>query len=202
MQVLLELSDNELETGLGMVHVMHRKKLRLAIEELREPRLCRFPKIATLGHTWVAAEWLPDLGLPHYSESFANNLVDGRMLDALTKKELEKYLGVQRKFHQASIIHGIHLLRIVRFDRQVRNIIISCLKKYLYHLPLNYNIQLTCCTHCLFHDKYLQMLYERRRQVELMDADPVVWTNQRWVRWARAIDLAEYSDNLRGMQYS
>ena len=42
------------------------------------------------------------------------------------------------------------------------------------------------------------MLYERRRQVELMDADPVVWTNQRWVRWARAIDLAEYADNLRG----
>ncbi|MPC23155.1 Kazrin [Portunus trituberculatus] len=158
-KVLLELSDSELEAGLGITHPMHRKKLRLAIEELREPRLTRYPRISALGHTWVSSEWLPDLGLPHYSESFANSLVDGRLLDALTKKELEKHLGVHRKFHQASIIHGVHLLRIVRFDRQV--------------------------------------LAERRRQCELVDTDPVVWTNLRWVRWARSIDLAEYADNLK-----
>lgn len=42
---------------------MHRKKLRLAIEEQRRPELCRYPAISQLGHTWVAAEWLPDLGL-------------------------------------------------------------------------------------------------------------------------------------------
>ncbi|KAF2361126.1 Sterile alpha motif domain [Trinorchestia longiramus] len=157
-KVLLELSDHELESGLGIVHPMHRKKLRLAIEELREPRLCRYPTIATLSHNWVARDWLTDLGLPHYAESFAAQLVDGRVLDTLTKKELEKQLGVHRKFHQASIIHGIHLLRIVRFDRRV--------------------------------------LQERRRAVELRDDDPVVWTNHRWVRWARAIDLGEYADNL------
>lgn len=120
LQVLLELSDSELESGLGISHPMHRKKLRLAIEELREPRLTRFPRISALNHTWVSSEWLPDLGLPQYADAFANNLVDGRLLEALTKKELEKHLGVHRKFHQASIIHGVHLLRIVRFDRQVR----------------------------------------------------------------------------------
>lgn len=158
-KVLLELSDSELEVGLGIQHPMHRKKLRLAIEELREPRLTRFPRISALNHTWVSSEWLPDLGLPQYSESFANNLVDGRLLEALTKKELEKHLGVQRKFHQASIIHGVHLLRIVRFDRQV--------------------------------------LAERRRQCENVDIDPVVWTNHRWIRWARSIDLTEYADNLK-----
>ncbi|KAG0715970.1 Kazrin [Chionoecetes opilio] len=158
-KVLLELSDSELEAGLGITHPMHRKKLRLAIEELREPRLTRYPRISALGHTWVSSEWLPDLGLPHYSESFANSLLDGRLLDALTKKELEKHLGVHRKFHQASIIHGVHLLRIVRFDRQI--------------------------------------LAERRRQSEMVDTDPVVWTNLRWVRWARSIDLAEYADNLK-----
>ncbi|XP_071552059.1 uncharacterized protein [Panulirus ornatus] len=158
-KVLLELSDSELEAGLGITHPMHRKKLRLAIEELREPRLTRFPRISTLGHTWVSSEWLPDLGLPQYSETFANNLVDGRLLEALTKKELEKHLGVHRKFHQASVIHGVHLLRIVRFDRQV--------------------------------------LAERRRQSDHIDTDPVVWTNMRWIRWARSIDLAEYADNLK-----
>lgn len=54
-----------------------------------------------------------------YSESFTSNMVDARMLEHLSKKELEKYLGVTRKFHQASIVHGIHLLRIMKYDRQV-----------------------------------------------------------------------------------
>lgn len=46
-------------------------------------------------------------------------MVDARMLDHLSKKELEKFLGVTRKFHQASIVHGIHLLRMMKYDRQV-----------------------------------------------------------------------------------
>lgn len=45
-----------------------------------------------------------------------HSLVDARMLETLSKKELEKYLGVTRKFHQASIVHGIHLLRQVFFN--------------------------------------------------------------------------------------
>ncbi|XP_018333583.1 kazrin isoform X3 [Agrilus planipennis] len=158
-QVLLELSDLELECGLGIAHPMHRKKLRLAIEEHRHPALVRYPCIAQLGHTWVSSEWLPDLGLSQYSESFAANLVDARMLEHLSKKELEKYLGVTRKFHQASIVHGIHLLRIIKYDRQA--------------------------------------LAVRRHQCENVDADPLVWTNQRFIRWARNIDLGEYADNLK-----
>ena len=62
-KVLLELSDLELECGLGIGHPMHRKKLRLAIEEHRHPALVRYPCIAQLTHTWVSSEWLPDLGL-------------------------------------------------------------------------------------------------------------------------------------------
>lgn len=158
-KVLLELSDIELECGLGITHPMHRKKLRLAIEEHRHPALVRYPCIAQLGHTWVSSEWLPDLGLSQYSENFAANLVDARMLEHLSKKELEKFLGVTRKFHQASIVHGIHLLRIMKYDRQV--------------------------------------LAVRRHQCENVDADPLVWTNQRFVRWARNIDLGEYADNLK-----
>ncbi|KAJ8909716.1 hypothetical protein NQ315_013801 [Exocentrus adspersus] len=37
----------------------------------------------------------------------------------------------------------------------------------------------------------------RRHQCENMDADPLVWTNQRFIRWARTIDLGEYADNLK-----
>ncbi|XP_076545244.1 liprin protein kazrin isoform X9 [Osmia lignaria lignaria] len=158
-KVLLELNDQELEAGLGVTHPLHRKKLRLAIEEHRHPSLVRYPCIAQLGHTWVSSEWLPDLGLAQYSESFATNMVDARMLDHLSKKELEKLLGVTRKFHQASIVHGIHLLRMLNYDRQALAI--------------------------------------RRHQCEQVDTDPLVWTNQRFIRWARNIDLTEYAENLK-----
>lgn len=50
-KVLLELSDAELESGLGTTHPMHRKKLRLAIEEQRRPDLIRYHTIGQLGHT-------------------------------------------------------------------------------------------------------------------------------------------------------
>ncbi|CAH0715520.1 unnamed protein product, partial [Brenthis ino] len=158
-QVLLELTDSDLEVGLGISQPMHRKKLRLAIEERRRPDLVRNPSIGQLSHAWVAAEWLPDLGLSQYAESFLANLVDARMLDTISKKELEKYLGVTRKFHQASIVHGIHLLRIMKYDRQA--------------------------------------LAVRRHQCENVDADPLVWTNQRFIRWAHNIDLGEFADNLK-----
>ncbi|XP_061383822.1 kazrin isoform X3 [Danaus plexippus] len=158
-QVLLELTDTDLEVGLGVTQPMHRKKLRLAIEERRRPDLVRNPSIGQLSHAWVAAEWLPDLGLSQYAESFLANLVDARMLDTISKKELEKYLGVTRKFHQASIVHGIHLLRIMKYDRQA--------------------------------------LAVRRHQCENVDADPLVWTNQRFMRWSHNIDLGEFAENLK-----
>lgn len=108
---------------------------------------------------WTALEWLHDIGLSQYSESFLHSLVDARMLDTLSKKELEKYLGVTRKFHQASIVHGIHLLRLMKYDRQA--------------------------------------LAVRRLQCENNYSDPIVWTNQRFIRWVRSIDLGEYAENLR-----
>lgn len=36
-KVLLELSDADLEAGLGITNIMHKRKLRLAIEEYRSP---------------------------------------------------------------------------------------------------------------------------------------------------------------------
>lgn len=130
---------------------------------------------------WVASEWLPDIGLPQYAEAFLHSLVDARMLDTLSKKELEKFLNVTRKFHQASIVHGrqchyksittqithhfdfsgIHVLRILKYDRQ--------------------------------------SLAMRRMHCENSDSDPIVWTNQRFIRWACSIDLGEYAENLKGL---
>lgn len=87
--------------------------------------------------------------------------MDARLLDNLTKRELEKHLGVTRKAHQSSIVHGITFLRMIKYDRQAIN--------------------------------------ERRRQCEFSDCDPLVWTNQRFINWVRAIDLNEYAENLKGI---
>jgi len=63
LKVLLELSDSELEIGLGLDHPMHRKKVRLAIEERRLGFHVRYPFLSTINNTWVTKEWLVDIGL-------------------------------------------------------------------------------------------------------------------------------------------
>lgn len=42
-----------------------------------------------------------------------------------------------------------------------------------------------------------QVLNQRRVHCEGMDIDPLVWTNQRFIKWAKSIDLGEYADNLK-----
>ena len=69
-KVLLELSDSELEIGLGLDHPMHRKKVRLAIEERRLGFHVRYPLLSTIGNTWVTKEWLVDVGLAQVSSPF------------------------------------------------------------------------------------------------------------------------------------
>lgn len=68
----------------------------------------------------MAKAWLNDIGLSQYSQAFQNHLVDGRMLNSLMKRDLEKHLNVSKKFHQVSILLGIELLYQVNFSREVR----------------------------------------------------------------------------------
>ncbi|XP_078615463.1 kazrin-like isoform X4 [Branchiostoma floridae x Branchiostoma japonicum] len=180
-KVLLGLSDHELESGLGINNNLHRRKLRLAIEEHRTPEARyatvpmrrgllyrmfhrqpeiqhKYSKASQMDHRWVSRTWLTDLGLPQYRPAFESLLVDGRVLATLTRKDLEKYLSISRKFHQVSLLHGIDFLRRVKFDKEA--------------------------------------LHERRLQCEDIDCDPLVWTNQRLIKWAQNIDLKEYSNNL------
>ncbi|XP_077998037.1 kazrin-like isoform X2 [Glandiceps talaboti] len=157
-KVLLGLTDSELESVLSITNVLHRRKLRLAIEEHREDVECKYPKAGEMDHEWVARTWLNDLGLGQHSLVFEAQLVDGRVLNILSKKDLEKHVNVNRKFQQASLLHGIELLRRLNFDKEI--------------------------------------LMERRASCEEIDIDPLVWTNQRVIKWAKTIDLKEYADNL------
>ncbi|KAK2553054.1 Kazrin [Acropora cervicornis] len=118
-KVLLELTDAELEAGLGIANTMHRRKLRLAIEDYREPTARKYPDISSMDHLWVSHVWIKDLGLKQYSSVFESQMIDGRLLNVLTKKDMEKYLNVNKKFHQTSVLHGVKLLRMMDYNREL-----------------------------------------------------------------------------------
>lgn len=81
--------------------------------------VCRLSKAADMDHHWVAKAWLSDMGLPQYSQAFHNHLVDGRMLNSLTRRDLERHLSITKKFHQVSLLLGIELLHLLNFDKEV-----------------------------------------------------------------------------------
>lgn len=72
-----------------------------------------------MDHHWVAKAWLSDVGLPQYSQAFHTHLVDGRMLNSLTRRDLERSLNVTKKAHQVSLVLGIELLHTLHFDKEV-----------------------------------------------------------------------------------
>jgi len=83
----------------------------------------QYPSASSLDHRWVSGDWLTSLGLGQYAAVFTSQLVDARLLNTLSKKDLDKHLSVHNKFHQSSILHGVQLLRTIRFDVQVIMII-------------------------------------------------------------------------------
>lgn len=54
-----------------------------------------------------------------YASVFKLNLVDGRVLASLQKKDLEKHFGMHKRHHQASLIAGVEFLRKYDFDINV-----------------------------------------------------------------------------------
>ncbi|XP_051965052.1 kazrin-A-like isoform X4 [Xyrauchen texanus] len=119
-KVLLVLTDDDLESVLGISNSMHRRKLRLAIEDYRDAESGHgLSKAADMDHHWVAQAWLTDVGLPQYSQFFHTHLVDGRLLSTLTCTDLEKHMHVSKKAHQKSLLLGIQLLHSLNFDKEI-----------------------------------------------------------------------------------
>uniref|UniRef100_A0A8C6P6Z9 Kazrin, periplakin interacting protein b n=1 Tax=Nothobranchius furzeri TaxID=105023 RepID=A0A8C6P6Z9_NOTFU len=118
-KVLLGLTDEDLELGLSIGNPIHRRKIRLAIEDYRRAEGEQgLSKASEMDHHWVSTSWLSDVGLPQYCQTFQTHLVDGRVLNSLSRRDLEKFLNISDYFHQTSILLAIQLLQMLGFDKE------------------------------------------------------------------------------------
>ncbi|XP_078530265.1 liprin-beta-1 isoform X12 [Lissotriton helveticus] len=110
-QTLLHASQQDLEKELGIKHLLHRKKLQLALQSLGSEEESNYGK---LDYNWVT-RWLDDIGLPQYKTQFDDGKVDGRMLHYMAVDDLVS-LKVVSVLHHLSIKRAIQVLRINNFE--------------------------------------------------------------------------------------
>lgn len=113
---LLNMSDSDLEKIFLINNGLHRRKLKLAIEDLKNPEKIKYDKIAEIDNDWLCDVWLKEIGLCQLLDAFKIHLIDGRVLASLVKKDLEKYFGLPKKNVQTSLFLAIDLLRKYEFN--------------------------------------------------------------------------------------
>jgi hypothetical protein len=108
----LSMTDADIQQVLFMNYPMHRKKLKLALQNIP---VGESGNLSRLDHEWVC-DWLGEIGLPQYKGLFLEARVDGHVLNSLTIDDLYQ-LKVMSDFHHVSLKRAIQCLRQQNFSR-------------------------------------------------------------------------------------
>jgi hypothetical protein len=118
-RMMTEMSSAELERVLNITNPVHKRKLKLALEDQKNPESCKYPHAGAVDHIWVSQSWCHELGLSQHSDTLFYNLVDGRVLESLTKEDIKKHLKIQKRVEQMSLLSGVELLRMHLYQRDI-----------------------------------------------------------------------------------